>query len=119
MPPWLRTALRYILLAALVTLLLLLQWRLRLGWLYRRLHRGSPNAQALAHWRHACFLARLRKEAPPKQLKDLAKKAKFSQHTLTSRELRQFSLYRAETIDLLRRRNWLLRICYRLILAIY
>lgn len=95
------------------------QWRLRLRWLTHRLHKGSEKAQALARWRHSKWLARLRREKAPQALLDLANKAKFSQHALTHRELRQFDVYRAESIDILRRRNFLLRFVYRIILAIY
>ena len=95
------------------------QWRLRLRWLMHRLHKGSNRDQALARWRHSKWLARLRKEQAPQTLLDLANKAKFSRDGLTHPELRQFDLYRAEAIDALRRRNFLLRFIYRIILAIY
>ena len=102
-----------------ILVLLWLQWRLRLLWLEHRLHKGDPNAQALARWQHTKWLARLRKEPAPNGLLQLANKAKFSQHTLTHRELRQFELYRMETVSLLQKRHWLARLVYRLVLAVY
>lgn len=102
-----------------VLVLLWLQWRLRLLWLEHRLHKGDPNTQALARWRHTKWLARLRKEPAPNGLLQLANKAKFSQHALTHRELRQFELYRMETVSLLQKRHWLARLVYRLVLAVY
>ena len=38
---------------------------------------------------------------------------------LSHPELRQFDQYRAASIDALRRRNFLLRFIYRIILAVY
>lgn len=103
----------------LVIAAVILQWRLRLRWLAHRLHKGSSNTQAMTRWRHSKWLARLRREKAPQALLDLANKAKFSQYDITHRELRQFDMYRAETIEVLRRRNFLLRFVYRIILAIY
>ena len=102
----------------LVIAAVILQWRLRLRWLAHRLHKGSSNTQAMTRWRHSKWLARLRREKAPQALLDLANKAKFSQYDITHRELRQFDMYRAETIEVLRRRNFLLRFVYRIILAI-
>lgn len=118
-PDWVWRLLPILLWTLAAITLVIAQWRLRLIWLMKRLHRGDQNQQALSRWRHAVWLARLRKEAPPQRLLALANKAKFSQHTLTHGELRQFDLYRAETIDLLRKRNIFLRFVYRVILAIY
>ena len=118
-PAWLLKTLKILLWLAAVCLTLLLQWRLRLTLRLRRHQTGSTNAQALKRWRHICLLAKLRKAKPPTQLRELANKAKFSQYSLDHRELRRFDLYRAETIDLLRRKNLLLQIYYRLILALY
>lgn len=116
---WLWNILRVIAQIAAVIAALWLQWWLRLKWLMYRLHRGTPNAQALARWRHTLWLTRLRRKQVPRELLALANKAKFSQHTLTHRELRQFDLYRAKTVDDLRKHNMLLQLVYRLILALY
>ena len=118
-PTWLLELLKTLLGMASVCLLLLLQRRLRIALRLRKFHTGEPNAQALKRWQHTCLLARLRKTAPPAELKALANKAKFSQHCLSQRELRRFDIYRAETIDLMRRKNALLQIYYCLILALY
>lgn len=118
-PDWVWQSLSILLWVLAAVALVIAQWRLRLMWLMQRLHRGGHNRQALSRWRHTIWLARLRKEAPPQRLLALANKAKFSQHTLTHGELRQFDLYRAETINMLRKRNIFLRFVYRIILAIY
>lgn len=105
--------------AALVIAAVIIQWRLRLKWLAHRLHKGNCRTQALSRWRHSKWLARLRKEKAPQRLLELANKAKFSRDGLSHQELRQFDRYRAESIDAMRRRNFLLRFLYRIILAIY
>lgn len=97
-------------------LLVILQWRLRL-WLRRRKMTGNAWAQVRARWRHACLLAKLCRHKPPTALRSLAEKAKFSQHTLSDRELWQFERYYAACIRGLRTRPWPLRLVYRLVLA--
>ena len=104
---------------ALVIAAIIAQWRLRLAWLAHRLHKGNDRQQALARWRHSKWLAKLRRETPPQELLALVNKAKFSRDGLSHPELRQFDQYRAASIDALRRRNFLLRFIYRIILAIY
>ena len=56
---------------------------------------------------------------PPKELLELAEKAKFSHHTLKAEELQPFGLYRREAVEQLKKRNLFLQIYYRLILAKY
>ena len=104
---------------ALVMAAVIAQWRLRLRWLAHRLCKGNCRQQALARWRHSKWLARLRREKAPQELLDLANKAKFSRDGLSHPELQQFDQYRADSIAALRRRNILLRLIYRILLAIY
>jgi hypothetical protein len=99
--------------------LLWLQWKLRLRLRYRRLHNGNENRQALARWRHACFLARLAGSTPPEELLALANKAKFSQHRITQPELDRFDAYFQSRIDAMGRKNVLLQVVYRFVLALY
>lgn len=63
---------------------------------------GSPNRRALAALEEAQLLASLRRQPVPDSLRELALKAKFSQHMLTEEELQQFADYRAEAIADLR-----------------
>ena len=118
-PDWVWQLLKILLWVIAAVALVIAQWRLRLYWLMKRLNRGDPNRQALSRWRHTKWLSRLRKTAPPEQLLALANKARFSQHTLSHGELRQFDLYRAETISKLQQRNIFLQFIYRILLAIY
>lgn len=116
---WLWTLLRGLAWIAGIAAVLIGQWKLRLALLLRWLHRGDPNTQALACWKHTCLLAKLRSQDPPNPLRDLAIKAKFSQHTLTAAELGQFEAYRAASIRHLRAQPLYLRLLYRLLWAIY
>ncbi len=99
--------------------LLLLQWLLRIRWRYAWLYRGGANAQALKLWRYARFVGRITKNEPPGELKALAQKAKFSQHTLTAQEIAQFDSWFAQVIGGLKQRNVFLQAVYRLIFALY
>ena len=116
---WLWTALQAAGQVLLILAAVIAQWQLRLRWLAHRLHKGTGTDQALARWRHSKWLAKLRKEKAPQVLLDLANKEKFSRDGLTHQELRQFDQYRAASIDALRKRNFLLRFIYRIVLAIY
>ncbi len=118
-PGWLIPLLQWLGWIALAAVVLALQWQLRLALLQRRLCHGSPNAQALKRWKYCLRLSRLRRQKPPEKLLHLANKARFSQHTLTSQELRQFDRYRAETVAQLRLRNPLWQFVYRIVLALY
>lgn len=102
-----------------ICMFLFLQWWLRLKLLLRILRQGEPNAQALKHWRYCRLLAKLLNRQPPKDLRDLAEKAKFSQHTLTQEELLQFILYRNTCVTELRKKSLGMRFVYRFILALY
>lgn len=115
-PPWLLIAL----LCTIGLLALTLgQWRMRLSCRRKRLHRGTPNTQALARWQYTELLARLRRQPAPEALKALAQKAKYSQYTLTEEELSQFDGYFQRSIAHLRQRPVPMRLVYRLIFAAY
>ena len=116
---WLWATLQSMLIAALAGLSLWCQRRLRLRLRRLWLTGGSPNTQALRRWRHVKRLAKLRHQAAPAALLELAQKAKFSQHTISAEELAAFDGYFTRTYAHLRSQSWLLRLYYRLILAIY
>lgn len=116
---WLWAALQSLLVVTMAGLALWGQQRLRLQLRRLWLTGGSPNTQALRRWRYTQHLAKLRQQDAPAALRELAQKAKFSQHTISAEELAAFDGYFDRTSAHLRRRNWLLRLYYRLILAIY
>ncbi len=79
--------------------------------------RGSPNRMALRMWQEVGELARLLREAPPRELKALALKAKFSQHTLTEAEVAAFTEWLAKGKASLKGKPFYLRILYRYVFA--
>ena len=100
-------------------LLLTAQRRLRQTLTRIACRSGEPNAQALARWREAERLAKLLKETPPEELEALARKAKFSQHTLTAEELTKFDAWQRNAIRRLRQKPWYLRVVYAYVFAAY
>lgn len=90
------------------------QYRLRLGYSRRQLARGDANQQALARWRAILYRSRILGGRPPRELKQLAEKAKFSQHTLTPEEVACFDEYIREQSRRLSEKTlpvkWLLRL---------
>ncbi len=116
---WLKDVFLVLEIGTAAVLLLLGQWQLRLRLRYRRLQRGSTNQQALACWAYTRRLAKCLRQAPPEDLLELAQKAKFSQHTITPQELACFSAYFAESTRRVKEKNWLLRLWYRLVFAVY
>ena len=95
------------------------QWQLRL-WLCRVwLSRGDTNRRAIKCWHRSRMYAMLRRQRVPTVLRDLAWKAKFSQHILTDEELDAFLAYHSRSMDHLKTRPWYLQLAYRLIFAAY
>lgn len=80
--------------------------------------RGGENEQALARWRSARIRSRIFRQKPPARLYQLAQKAKYSQHTLTEKELKKFDLHMAVLAGRLQKKPWLIRWLLRLIFAI-
>ena len=85
--------------------------------LRRRRFRGGTNEQALGAWREILRLSKLRRERVPPELKNLAQKAKFSQHTLSEEELARMENYILDSVELLRHQAWYKRLICRLIYA--
>lgn len=104
---------------ALLAALLLLQSRARVRLRARRMAAQAPNARALSYWRYARRLSRALRREPPLSLHALASKARFSQHTLTQAELREFEQYHADCIAQLRERGLLCRLFDRVAAALY
>lgn len=105
--------------AVLTVLAVLCQGHVRLYFKEQRWNSGRRNAKALARWRQAEELAKVMKLELPPELEELAQRAKFSQHTLTERELRQFDAFREEAFAIARKRPWYLRLLYRYFYAVY
>lgn len=95
------------------------QWQLRL-WLKQAWLRSSdPNRRAIKLWRESRMYAWLRRQQAPRALRDLAWKAKFSQHTLSDAELDAFLAYHGRSIAHLKTRPWYLQLVYCLVFAAY
>ncbi len=95
-----------------------LQWRIRVN-LRRRKQQTEPNSRALACWQEIVLLAKLQKKQPPRELRDLAQKAKFSQHTLTEEELARMEDYMEYSIDNLKQQPWYMQLLNRIVFAAY
>lgn len=105
--------------AVLTVLAVLCQGHVRLYFKEQRWNSGRRNAKALARWRQAEELAKVMKLELPPELEELAQRAKFSQHTLTERELRRFDEFREEAFAIAKSRPWYLRLLYRYFYAVY
>ncbi len=95
------------------------QWQLRVRLRRRRLLSDRGNRRALAYWAEAERLGKLLGEKPPAEIKDLALKAKFSQHSLTREEHGQLRIYIADCEKRLKKHPWYLQALYRLVYALY
>ena len=92
---------------------------LRLRLKKRRMRQGRPNTQALHRFREVRLVARLQGISVPKELEQLAEKARFSQHTLTKEELAQFDTFLREGTAALEQRPWYLWLIYRFVYAVW
>ncbi len=119
LPAWMGTLLRTLLVLLTMAGVTVGQWRLRLWLRQNRLRRSKPNARLLLRWREAEKICRLLKQQPPEKLRQLAQKARFSQHTITKQELLEFD----REVDILRATlqgkpfGW--QLIYRLVFALY
>lgn len=118
-PTWLRTLVKTLISLALFAGAMEGQRRLRTGLRRISRQRGGPNRRALKRWRDTERMAAKLREAPPSQLRALAQKAKFSQHTLTMDELALFDAYLASAEQRLRAKAWYWQLVYRYIFALY
>lgn len=80
-------------------------------------HHGQPNRMALHLWQETERVAKLLRQPPPEELKALAVKAKFSQHTLTDGELDTFDRWLAQGRAELKGKSRLLIPVYRYVFA--
>ena len=120
-PIWIKLwpILRIPLLILAILCLILGQWKLRVMRRRKRLNKGRHNRRGQYHWRYLVKLFRLLKETPPEACRELAQKARFSQHTLSEEELRSLEAVEKETIQRLRKKGLLWRFVYTIILAAY
>lgn len=117
--PWLSPVLIWISVIIGAAFTVLCQHRLRLRKKRKLLLAATNNQKALIYWQEIVLLCRVLKTDPDQMLLHLTQRAKFSQHTLTAEDLRQYEeqilLYKA----VLRQKNLPLRVYYRYILALY
>lgn len=104
--------------AAVLTALAVIQRRLRLACRVRRLERGTPNERALTRWRYLARCHKALKTEPDEMCLELAEKAKFSQYTITAEELGALDLALGEAKKRLRKKNVFLRLYWSVILAL-
>lgn len=107
--------------AVLFVLLALCAWQLLLLSLRRAaMGTGSNNKRAVAYWRHIEFLCKLDKSQPPEALRELALKARFSQHKLGEDELGELRAFSGDkTNALLERSGHVKRAFLRICLALH
>ena len=105
----------------LFALLALCVWQLLLLSLRKAaMQTGSNNKRAVAYWRHIEFLCKLDRSEPPLALRELALKARFSQHKLESDEIGVLAAFSdAKTNELLEKSGRLRRVFLRLGLALH
>ena len=94
-----------------------LQSALRIRRRRRQWQQGNPNRRALTRYAQLERMARLLKTGLPEEVEDLARKARFSQHTLTAEELRAFDRCRESLSGTFRKPPPLRRLLYRLVWA--
>ncbi len=95
------------------------QSRLRLRLRRRKAEALSHNRRGLAKWQELERLYGRLGQTPPKDLEELAQKARFSQHELTAEELLRLDAGREEALELCRKKPWFRRLADRYFYAAY
>ena len=111
--------LKYLLWPMAILALILGQWQLRLWLNVKALRSRRGNRRAMLYWRRCEGLAAQLKETPPENIRELAQKAKFSQHKLSREELAQLRSCVSAYETRLRKQPWHKQLYYRLVLALY
>ena len=104
---------------ALLACLVTAQWWLRRAYILKLRHQGTPNQRAIARYREIRRMAKLVGVPVPKEITDLAEKARFRNHTLTREELACFDAYQKELETLLHEKPLPQRLIHRLVFAVY
>ncbi len=99
--------------------LLITQWKLRVYARQKRCRKGTQNQRALSLWRELERMHRYLDTPAAEEIRELAEKAKFSPHTLTEEEMTHIRSALRTAQQALRKKSWLRRLWYRLILALY
>lgn len=84
-------------------------------WLRRRKTAADPNLRFLKEWSRCCRLAK--RLGQPEELRELALKARFSQHRLTPEELEPLAQWRARLLEALDKAPFRQRFLVRWILV--
>lgn len=119
LPGWLKTASCCLLAAFAFAAAVIGQWQLRLRLRRRWQSRGKANTRLLKRWQEAERLCSLLKQQPPEELRQLALKARFSQHPVEAWEFGEFDRSLTVLRSGLRQKRWYWQLYYRLILALY
>lgn len=80
--------------------------------------RGRPNERTIWRWRLLRAEAKLLRQTLPKELDELAQKARFSQHEIRPEELRCYADHRLTLLAAVAKKPWYQRLYIKWILAI-
>lgn len=94
------------------------QFRIRVTVRRKRQNKLGSNIRALRKWREILWVSQCLQQTPPERLAELADRAKFSQHTLTSEEIGEFDAYLRQLSEILAQKNILQQLFYKLVYAI-
>jgi len=94
------------------------QYRLRRQWYRRYLSGGKPNERALCLWRTLVRRSKILGCEIPSRTKELAEKAKFSQHRITKEELQEMETALVALSEQVKQKPWYIQWAIRLLFAI-
>lgn len=111
--------LQLLLMLAGIVIILLWQRSIRIMLRKTALQKGSANQRAQRYWKEVQRFARRLGEKPPRSLRRLAERARFSPYRITAAELSQYHDYFREASVRLKKKAWYGRMIDRLIFALY
>ena len=99
-------------------LLLLLRRQILLAARRARLQRGGRNARCLGLWGLLQRQARAARRPIPREVLEIAQKARFSQHEITREELARVLAFQSDCLAEMRRASWPVRLYRRYLLVL-
>lgn len=110
--------LKWLFIAGVIVVIIVVQRLLRIYFWFKKAEASPENQRALMYWSRCLRYSKVLGQAPDPKLQQIAEKAKFSQHDVTSKELGLFHKYFTQSQGNLKKQTIFRRIYGKFVLAL-